>query len=75
MPDRQDECKCYHEYEEEHYISEFKQGVIFAKTGKLVTAERVIIGRCWGTKNAEKCNCGGDESKCDFYDYKRRKAK
>lgn len=24
-------------------------------------------GRCWGTKNVERCICGGDVNKCDFY--------
>ena len=27
------------------------------------------IGVCWGTKECEACSCGGDEAKCDFYDY------
>lgn len=31
-------------------------------------------GYCLGTKEMDECGCGGDESKCDFYDYKRRKA-
>lgn len=22
---------------------------------------------CWGTMESERCTCGGDESKCDFY--------
>lgn len=33
------------------------------------------IGRCLGTKEIELCNCGGDESKCDFYPDKRKKSK
>ena len=32
-----------------------------------------IYARCNGTKEQDECKCGGDESKCDFYDYKRRK--
>ena len=28
--------------------------------------------RCYGTKEAEYCSCGGDESKCDFYPEKRK---
>lgn len=31
-------------------------------------------GICWGTKEEEACSCGGDESKCDFYDYVRKRA-
>lgn len=33
------------------------------------------IGVCWGTKECEACLCGGDEEKCDFYDYVRERAK
>jgi len=33
------------------------------------------IGVCWGTKEREACSCGGDEAKCDFYDYVRERAK
>ena len=32
-----------------------------------------IYARCNGTKEQDECKCGGDESKCDFYVYKRRK--
>lgn len=31
--------------------------------------------RCWGTKEAEICSCGGDPTKCDFYPEKREEAK
>ena len=29
-------------------------------------------GVCLGTKEVDRCNCGGDESKCDFYPEKRK---
>ena len=32
------------------------------------------IGVCFGTKERDPCSCGGDESKCDFYPEKRKKA-
>ena len=32
-----------------------------------------FISRCNGTKEREECQCGGDESKCDFYPEKREK--
>ena len=32
------------------------------------------VCRCNGTKEREECTCGGDESKCNFYPYKREKA-
>lgn len=31
--------------------------------------------RCFGTKNIERCNCGGDTAKCDFYPEKRNPKK
>ena len=30
--------------------------------------------RCLGTKEIDRCGCGGDESKCDFYLAKRKAA-
>lgn len=33
------------------------------------------FGRCLGTKEIEQCDCGGDESKCDFYPERRKKSK
>ena len=30
--------------------------------------------RCLGTKEIDRCGCGGDESKCDFYPEKRKMA-
>ena len=30
--------------------------------------------RCLGTKEVDRCNCGGDKSKCDFYPEKRKVA-
>ena len=31
-------------------------------------------GVCLGTREIDCCNCGGDESKCDFYPEKRKAA-
>ena len=31
-------------------------------------------GVCLGTKEVDRCNCGGDESKCDFYPEQRKAA-
>ena len=44
---------------------------------KCYHAERNWLGKmgvCWGTKEREACSCGGDESKCDFYDDVRKRA-
>lgn len=40
-------------------------------TGRPIKNEREI-GICNGTKERDACDCNGDESKCDFYPYKRR---
>lgn len=32
-------------------------------------------GVCWGTKEGEACSCDGDEARCDFYDYVRKRAR
>lgn len=29
-------------------------------------------GKCKGTKEFEPCNCSGDKTKCNFYDYIRK---
>lgn len=29
---------------------------------------------CWGTKELERCECGGHASKCDFYEYMRQRS-
>lgn len=31
-------------------------------------------GQCYGTRECDPCDCGGDESKCDFYPEKRKAA-
>lgn len=41
---------------------------------KFCDCYRVKSERCWGTKNKDICRCGGDESKCDFYESVREKA-
>ena len=41
-------------------------------TGQIDHYEDVEYGVCWGTKECELCLCGGNEKKCDFYEYKRK---
>lgn len=33
------------------------------------------VGQCWGTKECDECNCGGDRTKCDFYTENRTQSK
>lgn len=37
-----------------------------------IYGNEVKYGVCLGTKEVDRCNCGGDESKCDFYPEKRK---
>lgn len=67
-------CSCYRETTEKHYLSEFAQGIYFAKTGKRKNYTESIVGKCMGTKEVDVCSCGGDCRKCDFYPEKRKKA-
>ncbi len=53
-----EKCKCYHTQMRYH----------------LDTNVEEPVGYCYGTKECEECSCGGDMSKCDFYDYKRKQA-
>ena len=39
-----------------------------------IYGNEVKYGVCLGTKEVDCCNCGGDESKCDFYPEKRKVA-
>ncbi|MBR6184887.1 MAG: Lar family restriction alleviation protein [Clostridia bacterium] len=53
-------CSCY---DEQYLISAYTQS-----NQPLYRKEC----RCRGTKEQEICSCGGDETKCDFYPYKRK---
>ncbi|MBO7691477.1 MAG: hypothetical protein J6T10_02445 [Methanobrevibacter sp.] len=37
-------------------------------------AENAAQGHCIATKDCEYCSCGGNELKCNFYDYIRERA-
>ena len=39
-----------------------------------IYGNEVKYGVCLGTKEVDRCDCGGDESKCDFYPEKRKAA-
>ncbi len=65
-------CKCYRITKEAKYLTEFEQGVLFAKTGKRITKEKVKVAHCWGTKECDVCFCEGDRRKCDFYPENRK---
>ena len=51
------QCECY-----ETRLEPIETNSIFQHT----------YGVCLGTKEIDRCNCGGDESKCDFYPEKKK---
>lgn len=59
-------CKCYHTQKKLRYT--YNQ-----YTGSPIPHD-VEVGICWGTKECDECECGGDETKCDFYSEVREKA-
>lgn len=60
-------CKCYHTQKKLRYTYN-------PITGSPIPHD-IDVGVCWGTKETDECNCGGDETQCDFYPEIRKKAK
>lgn len=60
-------CDCYCErVESEPRYSPY--------TGEYINSVDVKYGYCNGTKERDKCSCGGNRTKCDFYPEIREKA-
>lgn len=59
-------CDCYHIKTEKRYIHNPFAGNYIGYDVK--------VGICWGTKEEDRCDCGGDRTKCDFYPEVREKA-
>lgn len=57
-----EKCDCYHERTRKRHIY----------GGALCVDE--TYGVCYGTRECDECNCGGDPAKCDFYESIRKKA-
>lgn len=53
-------CDGYHTETELYYIYDMFTG----KPSPMKTE----VGVCWGTKERDRCECGGDRKKCDFYE-------
>ena len=51
-------CDSYHLEPERHYFVDEYGAPIY---------ENINVPRCWGTKEKDVCNCGGDKSKCNSY--------
>ena len=68
------QCDCYYEYSYKRKLTEFEIGYYYAKTGSIPDRVEVTAteGRCYGTREMERCRCGGDKQKCDFYGGKQK---
>ena len=58
-------CDCYHVEPEIH---------CFVDENGVPIYESINVPRCLGTKESDVCDCGGDKSKCDFYERVRAEA-
>ena len=68
-------CNCYRTRTERRYFSDYDKGCA-ADQGKLLPDyEDICEGICLGTKEVDYCSCGGDRSKCDFYENVRQDAR
>lgn len=63
----ENKCKYYHTQKKLRYTYR-------PLTGSPIPHD-IDVGVCWGTKETDECNCGGDKTKCDFYPKVREKAK
>lgn len=45
------------------------------RCGCYIPATDGSVPKCMGTRELDHCLCGGDETKCDFYESKRKAAK
>ena len=68
-------CDCYQFETKRRYLSNIDKITYTLATERL--APEYIdeeVGVCYGTKEKDVCNCGGDKRKCSFYEIVREKA-
>ena len=68
-------CNCYRTRTERRYFSDYDKGYAAAQGKLLPDYEDICEGICLGTKEVDCCNCGGDRSKCDFYESVRQETR
>lgn len=62
-----DKCDCYRVLKERHYLTDYEKGYYEATYHKPAPEYEIKHnGICYGTKDREPCDCGGDRSKCNF---------
>ena len=67
-------CDCYRVQAERRYFSDYDKGYAAAQGRYLSDYEDTYKGVCLGTKESDVCDCGGDKSKCNFYERVRAEA-
>ena len=68
-------CSCYQFETKRRYLSNIDKITYTLATERL--APEYIdekVGVCYGTKEKDVCNCGGDRRKCSFYERVRAEA-
>lgn len=62
-----DKCDCYKVSKERHYLTDYEKGYYEATYHKPAPEYEIKHnGICYGTKDREPCDCGGDRSRCNF---------
>lgn len=68
-------CNCYRTRTERRYFSDYDKGYAAAQGRPLPDYEDICEGICLGTKEVDYCSCGGNRSRCDFYENVRQEAR
>lgn len=68
-------CDCYQFETKRRYLSNIEK-ITYTLATKRLAPEYIDeeVGVCYGTKEKDVCNCGGDMRKCSFYESVREKA-
>lgn len=63
-------CSCYVLQNDKHFLTDFEKGVysVTYPGNKIPNYIYQVVGVCNGTRESERCKCGGDKCKCDFYE-------
>ena len=68
-------CECYRTQTERRYLSNIEKITYTVATERLAPGYiDEEVGVCYGTKEKDVCSCGGDKSKCNFYEHVRAEA-
>ena len=68
-------CDCYQFETKRRYLSNIDK-ITYTLASERLAPEYIDeeVSVCYGTKEKDVCNCGGDKRKCSFYETVREKA-